>query len=299
MSLPTFIIPGAHKSGTTALWAYLDEHPQICMSRPKEPHFFTKVEGVLGTGVKKPGYRRPLTWNRGLAWYKSLFQDCGNVPFRGEASADYFSAPDSPALIKAFIPDVRLVILLRDPVDRLYSHYWHDQRLGYDFPDFEMSVRENHLIFQYYFDISRYRMHLENFFAEFSMDQTLILLHSDLNKEPVETLRKVYRFIGCDPDFLPSSIGKRFNPQMRPKFRRLERMINEFRCLPIIQSLPDRYRRRLGEIRQYVSKAWMVTVSSYPPMRGDLRRELIRRMEPDIRYVEKLLDRDLGSWRRV
>ena len=298
MSLPTFIIPGAPKCGTTALWSYLNEHPQVCMAGHKEPHFFTKLQGELSIGVERPGPKRFVTFNKGLEWYEGLFKACGNALARGEASTQYFSAPDSPALIKAYLADPRLIFLLRDPVARLYSHYWYDSRLGWNFPDFEASLQENHPIFQYYSCVSSYRMHLENYFSLFSMDHVLILLDTDLRDEPTESFRTVCGFIGVNPDFRPTSLGKRFNPQKQPRFRSIERLITELRYSRVSELMPDRLRNFFGVLRRSLGKITMTNLN-YPPMASALRVELVKQFEADIAYLERLLARDLSSWRSV
>ena len=160
MSLPTFIIAGAPKCGTTALWNYLNEHPEVCMARIKEPRFFSQMPGELdkktiGSGPLRSGY-----FNRGINWYQSLFDSCQQLKARGEASTYYFSAIDSPILIESLIPKVRLIFILRDPVKRLYSHYWQEYKLGLGMPSFEDMVRDNHPRFQYYSYVSSYKINL-------------------------------------------------------------------------------------------------------------------------------------------
>ena len=128
--LPTFIIAGAGKSGTTALWAYLNQHPEICMSRIKEPMFFTNLLGYRqGGSIEAPVYEG--RYKSGLEWYEKLFAKCCQKRALGEASTAYMYAKDAAGLIKKTLPEVKLIFLLRNPVDRLYSNYWQERKYGW------------------------------------------------------------------------------------------------------------------------------------------------------------------------
>jgi hypothetical protein len=297
MPLPTFIIPGAPKAGTTALWGYLNEHPQVCMARIKEPNFFTRYRGELQNGIVRPGAKRFVHFDKGIEWYESLYASCGNALARGEASTEYLSASDAAELIHEWVPGVKLIFLLRDPVSRLYSHYWQEYKLGWDeLDDFERMVRNNDHGLDYYMGVSAYRSHLERYLSFFPRDRMLILLDSDLKKHPLETFREVCRFIGVSEDFVPSTMGENYNQQTLPRFRALEKMINRFRYSNLAKKIPDPYRFYLGKLRESLGRVTMVA-NRYSPMPSDLRSELIQRFQDDIAYVEELLGRKLDQWR--
>jgi len=296
MLLPTFLIAGVPKGGTTALWEYLNEHPEIFMARVKEPHFFSRVRGTLENGVRRPGPARFVNFNKGVEWYESLFDGSAHARARGEASTEYFSAPDSPDLIKEFIPDVRMIYLLRDPVIRLYSHFWYDQKLGWEGLHDHKITGEDDPLLQYYVGVSHYRVHLERHLSKFSRDRILILLYEDLNAQPLETFRKVCRFLGVDPGFVPAAIGKAFNPQTLPRFRFLTRAINKLRYTEASDRLPRRLRTFLGNAWRSFDGITMVA-HRYPPMSPALRSRFVECFADDIDYVEKLVGRSLDSWR--
>src|SRR5688572_24468381 len=111
--LPNFFIIGAMKAGTTSLWQYLRRHPEIFMSKLKEPGYFTEE----------------LRWDQGIEWYRSLFDDAGSARAVGEASTSYTKWPrfaGIPARMHALVPEARLIYLVRDPGDRIRSHYIHN-----------------------------------------------------------------------------------------------------------------------------------------------------------------------------
>ena len=298
MPLPSFIIGGAPKAGTTALWAYLADHPEVFMPGYKEPHFFSRMQEDMGNGIVKPGPRRAITFSNGLQWYEDLFKPGSSAKARGEASTHYFSAPDSAGLIRAHVPDVRLIFLLRDPVERLYSQYWQLYKSGWSMPKFESMFHNNHPALAYYCYVSSYKMHLERFYSEFSPEHILILFDVDLKRQPMEVLQRVYRFIDVDPGFIPSALGSTFNPNRFPRSRFIERLLTILRHSWLSREMPDGWRQRFSSTRRFVSKLNAVQ-DRYPPMPVAIRSELVKRFEGDISFVENLLGVNLDSWRTV
>lgn len=299
MPLPTFIIAGAPKAGTTALWNYLNEHPEVCMATDKEPGFFCdlKVDREK-SGVNWDGHNRPGTFPRGFKWYESLFTEKEGARAWGEASTQYFSAPDSPDLIRKHVPDVRLIFMLRDPVGRLYSQYWQETRLGWDFPPFHEMVRTNHPRFRFYCEVSAYRRHLGDYLTRFPREQVLVLLHPDLKNDPQGVYRRVCSFIGVDAEFAPSVMGRTFNQQTMPRMRFFQSWLLAFRRSRFNERLPEPLRNMAHAVGRALSRA-NSTPNLYAPLDPSLRSELVPRFEEDIRFVEDLLGVSLDAWRRV
>jgi len=298
MALPTFIIAGAPKCGTTALWAYLNEHPQICMAKIKEPRFFSEVEnGVLETGEFSANHLRSGTYGKGREWYEKLFHSCAQRPARGEASTQYFTLEGTPRLIREMLPNIKLIFMLRDPVNRLYSHYWQEVKVGLKLPSFPELVTQNHPRFRYYQHVSQYRTHLENYRRVFSKERCLVLLHEDLLNSPLDILQKVYTFLDVDPTFTPNSLGEHFNQQTQPKNVQVQQVITYLRNHPWVQQLPDALRQPLGRIVSRLSKT-NTTIATMPPLDEIQRAKLIPHFLADIEYVEQWITRDLSSWRK-
>jgi Sulfotransferase domain len=182
--LPNFLIIGAMKAGTTSLYEYLREHPQVFMATPKELHFF--VEGK--------------NWQRGRAWYERKFEGARDAVAVGEASPDYTKHPIRPGVperIVAWMPRVRLVYLLRHPVERARSHYLHDLASGRERRPIEQVLPGN----SFYLDPSRYAMQIEQYLRFFEREQLLLATSEDLRHRQAETLRGIYSFLGVDPDW--------------------------------------------------------------------------------------------------
>ena len=131
MAMPNFLIIGAMKSGTTALYYYLEQHPQVYMSPVKEPNFFCSEENSDGDFATR------------LGAYQDLFRDVSGEKAIGEASHCYLYEPEAAARIQEYITDAKLIAVLRDPVDRAYSHFLHMVRNGSEpLTDFALALRE-------------------------------------------------------------------------------------------------------------------------------------------------------------
>jgi hypothetical protein len=292
-----FIIAGAPKCGTTALAGYLDEHPEVVMARIKEPRFFTRAPAALGKDGVGDGLLYGGTYERGWDWYESLFEPKPGGKLYGEATTHYFIAPDAPALIRQDVPGVKLVFLLRHPVDRLYSHYWQDYKVGVPLPSFEELVTTNHPRLEHYKNASRYKTHLTRFSEQFPSEHILVLLDQNLKADAPGTFAKVTNFLGVDSSFVPSSIGKKYNEHSVPKVRLLETAIIRLRKSNLAQRLPEGMRRKLAGVRKIVSKA-NSTAAQYPALPPQLRKAFVDEFADDVSYVEKMLGRSLSEWYR-
>ena len=183
-----FIIGGAPKCGTTALFRYLDQHPAVFTTHPKEPHYFASA--ALG---------RPVQYDYSRATYEALFRGRRPGQVAGEGSTEYLQHAEAVApLLAATVPDVRLIFLLRDPVERAYSYYWYRLHLGVigagtPFSDYRKKA--------WLLKAGDYASTLRVFYDHIASAQVLVLLSEDLRYEPRATLRRVCRHIGVGPSF--------------------------------------------------------------------------------------------------
>ncbi|MEX2132610.1 MAG: sulfotransferase domain-containing protein, partial [Acidimicrobiia bacterium] len=120
--LPTFLIAGAMRCGTTSLNAYLREHDEITVGQPKEVHFFDQ------------------NYERGIDWYLQHFPGSDTAKAIGEATPAYLYFPEVAERIATTLPDVKILLLLRDPVDRAHSHYWHNRSVGREKLEFAEAI---------------------------------------------------------------------------------------------------------------------------------------------------------------
>lgn len=223
--LPDFLVIGAQKAGTTALYAYLHWHPGIAGPSWKEVSFFDRH------------------WWRGVGWYRGQFPMRSRGRLVGEASPSYLFHPLAPERVRAVVPRAKLIVLLRNPVDRAYSQYQHEVALGREPLTFEDAlaaedgrtrgeaeriVADPRAFSSAWWDHTyvargRYAEQLERWLAVFDREQLLVVRSEDLGERPAETYAAVLRFLGAAPHELPEypRVFDRGYEPMRPETRAL------------------------------------------------------------------------------
>jgi hypothetical protein len=221
--LPDFLILGAQKAGTTALYEYLYRHPAISGPSWKEVSFFDRH------------------WWRGERWYRGHFPRGATAPV-GEASPSYLFHPQAPERVRSLVPDARLIAILRNPVDRAFSHYQHERALGREPLSFEDALAaeeqrtrgevERMTADPRYFSHAwwnwtyrargLYAEQLERWYDVFPRGQVLVLLNEELDAQPAETYARVLEFLGAPPHELESfpRVFSRKYAGMPPETRR-------------------------------------------------------------------------------
>lgn len=285
--LPTFFLVGAAKAGTTSLYGYLSQHPDVCTSHAKEPHYFSwEDDGWPDWAIKDD------------ATYRALFSECQSSQARGEASTWYLLSDGAPERIHAAVPDARIVIVLRDPTQRTYSNWSFNVSHGYEtIEDFDealnaepkrrTSVTPWHL---HYVRASLYHDQVKRYLDRFGTNQVLVLLFEDLKANPLSVIRKVYDFIGVDPSFEPD-FGTVQNQTFFPKSRRLYDFLWKPSPLKsfLKSLLPHTVHARLGrELKVRNRKA-------RPALSPEARLRLNERYADDVKALGQLIDRDLSD----
>ena len=301
--LPTFLVIGAAKSGTTALHHYLSQHPDCYLPPSQEPSFFA-FEGT------RPNFRgpngMPASVNTGavtaLDDYLALFRDGEGRPARGEVSPVYLYWPGTAERIKRYVPDVKLCAILRHPVERAYSSFMHAMREDKEpLGDFAAGlgaepqrIAQNWGFLWRYADMGRYSQQLRRYYDVFPSSQIKVVLYDDLQRDARALCSELQAFIGVDPDFAPD-VGVRHNVSGIPKSRVLHRALSRkgmlgraaARVAPLIGV--ERLRR------------WQVAARSanlrQPPSSDRIPDELIERFRSDIDELERLTGRDLSHWK--
>ncbi len=201
-----FIGIGAQKSGTS--WAYtcLYDHPEVC-APIKEIHFFSRPR-----------------WSEGREWYERHFGGCGAGKLRGEFSTSYLYSKEAPERIHSLYPDVKLIAILRNPIDRAYSQYRNAIKAGeiaesvsYEvYAEREVSVHEQ----------GKYHEQLEQYLKYFKREQMLVLIYEDIRTDPVAFMRTVYTFLGVDANFISSMVHDEINVARTPKHVLVDRVMH-------------------------------------------------------------------------
>lgn len=215
-SLPNFILGGIMKSGTTNLDDYLRRHKDIFMvSRSMNNSFFDNND----------------IYARGIEWYKKLFAEPGNVKLLGQTSADCAFNDQSALRIKEYIPDCKLIFILRNPIERGYSQYWHQIRMAREYLSWEGVIeKEEERMKKSYFNYrmysyvirGKYKSQFDVYFSLFPRDQIMIIPFEFMIKNELFVVNKVLKFIGLNEinnltDLIPDPGEKKTNPAMLPK----------------------------------------------------------------------------------
>ena len=303
MSLPNFLIIGAAKAGTNALYHYLRQHPQVYMSPWKEPKFFAfESEADLGFRAAN-GRDAPVNASVILdqAEYEDLFVDADDEELaRGEASTHYLYVEKSPGRIKALIPDAKLVAVLRNPVERAFSSYQHLVRDDLEPLDFGAAldaepqrIAEHYAYLYRYTDMGFYSEQLDRYEKTFPENQLCVLLYDDLRSDPEGTCRRIFSFLGVDEDFVPDMSGE-YNRSGVPKNRSMHRLLNP--SAPMKRRLwnvtPRFARERLLDAQTKMVNRNLQRQTMPEPERDRLRNVF----REEIRRLETRLDRDLSHW---
>ena len=223
-ALPDFIIIGAQKAGTSSLYSYLSQHPQLLASFKKEVHFF---DGGIAPAVDN--YKKGDVWYRG---HFPLKKNVGSQMSVFEASPLYIFNPLVPARIASLIPDVKIIVLLRNPTERAISQYFHEKKLGREHLPIEAAFqkeearmapalkrhdyKDNDFICHSYKSRGLYKEQLDRYFQHFKREQFLILNSESFFSHPEATLRQVFEFVGVDTDYRVADL----KPRMVGKNRR-------------------------------------------------------------------------------
>jgi len=296
--LPNFLVIGAAKAGTTSVYDYLRQHPQVFVTRVKEPRFLAYDGRPLPRGGPG-GDRLHGATVTDLAAYEALFDDAGDAPACGEASPLYLYSAHAASRIAARVPRARLVAILRDPAERAFSHYLHLRRDGLEpcgtfadalgreadrvAADWDWSF---HYRAQGYYDaqLARYAMLLPP-------GAVHVELYEDLAADPAGVARRIYAFVGVDEAFVPD-VRARLNTGGTPRAGAAWRVASRYdhpvrRVLRPI--LP--HRMRLVMLSRLRARAL-----ERPTLDPEVRADLVRGYRGDVERLQERLGRDLSHW---
>jgi len=290
MVMPNFLVIGAMKSGTTALYYYLEQHPQIYMSPIKEPNFFCYEGQVVAD-------RNSITQ---IGDYQDLFKGVSGEKAIGEASHCYLYEPRAVERIEHYVPEAKLIAILRNPVDRAHSHFLHLVRNGTEpLTDFAQAIREEtgarqKEMFQDYVGVGLYHDQLKRYFDAFGRDRIKVYLYEDLSNAPIDTLQDAFRFLEVEDSFVPDVSVKR-NVSGYPKYKILDKFLRKPKVAKqaIKLYLPTGLRWRLSEAFDNLKTRNLIEP---PPVQPEVRRQLIEVYREDILKLQELICRDLSGW---
>lgn len=297
MRKPDFFIVGAPKCGTLSMSQYLGQHPEVFMTHVKEPYFFGP-----DLGRDSPYRDRDL--------YLSLFSAARDEKRVGEASVRYLYSERAAEEIKEFDPRARIIVMLRDPVEMLYSMHGHllfhgtediadfgaaleaeeDRKRGLRVPEGVSFIRR-----LFYRESARISPNLERYFRVFGRENVHIVVFDDFRADTTGEYERTLRFLGVDPDFRPEFHIANLNRQARSKALRMLLRDPPRPVRRLARALPTPARRRLGEgLERYNTRR-----GRRAPMDAELSERLRAEFAPEVERLGDLLGRDLSHWSRA
>jgi hypothetical protein len=301
---PNLFIVGAAKCGTTSLYYYLSQHPEVFNCPVKEPnHFITQfqIDSLYGN-LKQ--YKKLWSSYLGLSKYLALYSNAKSFRITCDASVNYLRyAKEIAGKIKEFNDEAKILIILRNPVDRLFSHYHHSVRDGsitetlenlLTFEE-EYCKMENNTWYSY----KKYGLYYDNvkhYLDTFGQDKALILFNEDLESNPQKVLSNVCDFLMIDASFVPKIDFTKQNAAYLPKNPKISHLLNKYSQYSMLWSglkkiFPIQLLRRLKTIIN-PSIPYQETLTNKKTI-----QQLKAYYKEDITKLETLVNRDLSAWK--
>lgn len=273
------------KCGTTSLFAYLAQHPQISACEVKEPNFFTHDK----------------SWKKGISYYRSLWNYNAEIHSTAmEASINYSKIPSLPNAAERIFNmtqeekiKFKLIYLIRDPVERIISHCTHDLQE-------QWSIRYGHPIIHGIpypaIEISKYAMQLDEYFKRFSREDILLINADDLRKEAKQTLKRVCDFLEVNSSFNFSDLSRKHNTSTEKMItNRAWPVANKYIASPLISYLP----RSQREPAMQVVQSWFSTGRVHEKFKLSEKQYdfIIEELREDLTRLKEVYSVDIGAWK--
>jgi hypothetical protein len=270
--LPNLIVIGALKCGTTSLHYYLNLHPQISMSSRKELNFFIEERN----------------WSKGVPWYRSHFRE--NTEIHGESSPGYTAFPrfrGVPERMASLIPDAKLLYVVRDPIERIVSHYVQSQAAGHESRGLPEALSD--FSTNYYIKCSQYGMQMERYLNYFPPSNILVVQAEELAFQRAATLKTIFHFFGVEDSFFSKKMANVKNQSVDK--RRMGRVGS------LLMAIPGW--THLDRLPAKVKKVLFSPISKpieTPVLEERLKRDLQDFMREDINRFRKMTARSFETW---
>ncbi|HKV56206.1 MAG TPA: sulfotransferase [Candidatus Binataceae bacterium] len=290
---PNFFLVGAAKAGTTSLYAYLSQHPDVFFPAVKEPHFFTQVRPsadqrfFIEAITKRSAYLRLFAGARGHAVI-------------GDASPSYLWHEEAPVRIRETVPHARIAMILRDPLERAYSHYLMDYREGVQHRTFYDALVEDMRrpdrgwgVSYLYYELGLYSEQVRRYLDTFRPERVKIMLFDEFRSDVKAALGDISRFLGLDPAPLESvDTSTTYNSYAAPRNQWMRRLAGAKFSRMIGQTIVPR------SVGAFIFQRMFLKNAQKPPLDGRARDLLCSLYEPDLDRLERLLGRSLPELRK-
>lgn len=276
---------GPQKSATTWVYNCLSENRNFFVPNTNTLHYYD------------------INYYKGKEWYVEFYEEADEDQILFDPTMTYIRSPWAPRRIAADNPEAKIMLCLRNPVDRAFSHYWHEKKKGHVDVDFD-EILQNYDLYSSWLEPGFYAEHIERYLRHFDREQLLCLRFRTLQTDPQAFLKRILQFAGVDEEFEPSWLHEKSNEAggRRTPVNRLWRRLKK----AVVRSPLERTARNLQLDQAAQSIEELPGVGSLLMDRREyeegispaLRAELLEACEPEIRRLEQLLDLDLDAWRR-
>ncbi|NNF02596.1 MAG: sulfotransferase [Bacteroidia bacterium] len=309
---PNFFIIGAAKAGTTSLSHYLSAHPNIFISPIKEPHYFSRKEiepKAIRSIVRKKlegvdiikyleDLKTPTMHNfyfRDWETYRKLYESVSSEKIIGECSTSYLWSKTAAQEIFKTTPNAKILAILRNPVDRAYSHYLMEKRLFAKTDSFEADLRKDKElgdrtweVFPMYYELGNYYSQLKRYYDIFPAENIKVIIYDDFKEDREGTLLDIYGFLGVRPDE-NVDLSKEYNRGSVPR--------NKIAGWALKNSgLKKTLQKSLNYETKELIKRIIYSDTDKEIMPTEIQDALYNYYRPEIDNLQKLIDRDLSYW---
>jgi hypothetical protein len=312
-AVPNFFVVGAPKAGSTSLYHYLDQHPEVYMSPIKEPNYFSSEVRPENLSEElqersrndlqalKEYLRGPMSEKRFggmvLEWedYLRLFQNVKGEKAIGEASVCYLWSKTAPRSIASIIPNARIIMILRDPADRAFSQYLHTVANGVVCESFRRHIQrslrwksEKFGLRNPFLELGLYYEQVKQYLDLFPRRNVSVLLFEDYQRRPAETLAGIFRFVNVDASFAPDTSQKQLEPRV-PRSIPIAHFLKRYGIWQRMKGpTPLAFRSHLRRIAFRKRESLVMDERD--------RQYLLDYYRDDIKKLSNLLDCDLSGW---
>lgn len=302
---PNFIIIGAEKCGTTSLYHYLNQHPEVYMSPEKEPCYYIFKNGtpsILGSEINKDVFLRTRIKNE--QEYSKQFEGVNMQKAIGEASASYIYVKEAAENINNELPNAKLIVVLRNPVERAYSNFLHCIRRGVeplrDFNEYVQShveqtrIKNKVGLVLYYIEKGFYFKYLSEYFQLMNKENIKVIVYDELKQNPEKVVETIFNFLGLNQSF-KIDVSEHHNVSEKKGLQK--------------NALTDLYKSRsplMFKIKNWIPRSMGKSVANLlnknfrediPQMTDETKTILKSTFLADIENLERLIDKDLSGWK--
>jgi Sulfotransferase family len=314
MPLPTFIIAGERRCGTTSLYRWISSHRDVYLHPRTDLNYFIEDE-IVGARKWRDGEANASAWERkhNVQEFSLLFTSANGHSAIGHKGADLLFWEPAHERLARFVPQAKFIIILRNPVTRAWSHYWNEVGKGRENLSFEQAIAaeeerckrsayaRNHLS---YITRGFYDRSLKTFSKNISPSRVMVVTLEETRAHPEETLSKIYKFLDLDPKFGMTSVGTQHNENWTmvprdwsqlPVIKQLQQPYLRLSESLIVRATKDTTKRR--KARRY-AQLMLRKPAGEIRMSPETRAKLVELYHPHILALESLLRRQLLEWQQ-